>query len=99
MTDHEKKVQLLGDLLLDAVSRRDALTINDDLREKRLAWIKFAHVELTATFGNCEVLWGFNNPDHTGSFESYDQAADALEVAKAEYDRDIAYFRSVRSEL
>jgi hypothetical protein len=99
MTESERKKELLDQLIGEAGERRDALTLDDDLRENRVVWIGSARIRLTRALGDSQSVWSFNNPDNTGSFAAYDDASDALVAAKAEYDRDIEYFRSLRRNL
>jgi hypothetical protein len=88
--------EFLGQLIQEAEERRDALTLEDDLRENRVVWIGSAHTRLTRAFGDCPAVWSFNNPDNSGTLNAYDDQFDALGAAKAEYNRDIEYFRSLR---
>ena len=99
MTDNQTKLELLGQFILEASERRDALTIDDKLRENHIVWIESVRKRLTRAFGDTEIVWSFNNPDYTGTFESYDDSSDALAAAKEEYERDIGYFRSIRLKL
>ena len=99
MTESKRKQELLDQLIGEAGERRDALTLEDDLRENRVVWIGSARTRLTRALGDSDSVSSFNNPDHTGTFVAYDDSSDAFRAAKAEYDRDIEYFRSLRRKL